>query len=315
MRGLLLRRALDTIPVLVGITLFSFALIHLAPGDPVLILLQGHANPTNVAALRHQLGLDRSLPDQYWRFLRGAFSFSFGQSFEYRTAVSTIVGPRVLVSLLLVICSLAFALLTSLPLAFAAALGRDGPRDHLIRLATTVTFALPSFWVGLLLALLLSLKLGWLPPSGYGTTFPQHLRGLVLPALTLALYLSPLLIRVLRSSLLDALDAEHVQAQRARGISEARILGRHVLRGSLTSVVTLLSMLFAVLLSGTVVVENVFAIPGLGSLLVSAVSARDFPVIQALTLIFGVAVVLVGLLADLAYAAIDPRVRWPSAPR
>jgi len=308
-RGLLLRRALDAIPVLIGITLFSFALIHLAPGDPVLILLQGHATPANVAALRHQLGLDRSLPAQYWQFLRGAATFSFGESFEYRTAVGAIVAPRILVSLLLICYSLALAILIAVPLAFVAALGRNRPRDHAIRLATTVTFAMPSFWVGLMLALLLSLELGWLAPSGYGTTFSQHVQGLTLPAITLALSLSPLLIRVLRSSLIDTLGAEYVQALRARGLSEGRVLAKHVLRNSLTSAVTLLSLLFAVLLSGAVVIENVFAIPGMGSLLVSSVSARDFPVIQALTLLFGVAVVLGGLLADLVYAAIDPRVR------
>jgi peptide/nickel transport system permease protein len=308
-RGLLLKRTLDAIPVLIGITLFSFALIHLAPGDPVLILLQGHATPANVAALEHQLGLDRSLPEQYWQFLRGAATFSFGESFEYRTSVGAIVAPRVAVSLMLVCYSLLLATLIAVPLAYAAALGRNRPRDHAIRLGTTVAFAMPSFWVGLILALLLSLELGWLPPSGYGTTFPQHVQGLTLPAITLALSLSPLLIRVLRSSLIDTLGAEYVQASRARGLSEARVLGKHVLRNSLTSTVTLLSMLFAVLLSGAVVVENVFAIPGLGSLLVSSVSARDFPIIQALTLLFGVAVVLVGLVADVVYAALDPRVR------
>jgi peptide/nickel transport system permease protein len=303
------RRALDAIPVLVGITLFSFALIHLAAGDPVLILLQGHATPANVAALKHQLGLDRSLPVQYWQFLRGAATFSFGESFEYRTSVGAIVGPRVPVSLLLILYSLLLAILIALPLAYMAALGRGRPRDHAIRLGTTVAFAMPSFWVGLILALILSLELGWLPPSGYGTTFPEHMRGLTLPATTLALTLSPLLIRVLRSSLIDTLGTEYVQASRARGLSEARVLGKHVLRNSLTSTVTLLSLLFSVLLSGAVVVENVFAIPGLGSLLVSSVSARDFPIVQALTLLFGVAVVLVGLVADLVYAALDPRVR------
>lgn len=309
MRGLLLRRVLDAIPVLIGITLFSFVLIRLAPGDPVLILLQGHATPANVAALRHQLGLDRSLPEQYWRFLRGAATFSFGESYEYRTSVGAIVAPRIVVSLLLTSYALILAVLIAVPLAFAAALARDRPRDHAIRLTSTVAFALPSFWIGLMLALLLSLKLGWLPPSGYGTSPLEHLRGLTLPAATLAISLSPLLIRVLRSSLIDTLDAEYIQAARARGLAERRVLGKHVLRNSLTSTVTLLGLLFAVLLSGAVVIENVFAIPGLGSLLVSSVSARDFPVIQALTLVFGVIVVLAGLLADLAYAAIDPRVR------
>jgi peptide/nickel transport system permease protein len=297
------------IPVLIGVTLVSFALIHLVPGDPVRILLGGHATSANTAALRHTLGLDSSLPTQYWRFVRGAFTFSFGESIEYRTSVSSIIAPRIAASVFLIIYSLLVAILIAVPLAFIAALGRDRFRDHAIRLGTTVTFAMPSFWVGLILSFLVSLKLGWLPPSGYGVTLGQHIQGLTLPAVTIGLYLSPLLIRVLRSSLIDALGSEYVEATRARGLSEPRLLGKHVLRNSLTSTVTLLSLFFAVLLSGTVVVENVFAIPGLGSLLVSSVSARDFPIIQALTFIFGMAVIVVGLAADLIQAAIDPRVR------
>jgi peptide/nickel transport system permease protein len=299
----------DAVPVLIGVTLVSFALIHLTPGDPVRILLGGHATPANVAALRHTLGLDRSLPAQYWQFLSGAFTGSFGQSIEYRTSVSSIVGPRIGASALLIGYALLVTILLAVPLAFLAALARDRAGDHAIRLGTTVTFAMPSFWVGLILSLLISLQLGWLPPSGYGTTFAQHVEGLTLPAITIALSLSPLLIRILRSSLIDTLGAEYVSAMRARGQRERRVLGRHVLRNSLTSTVTLLSLFFAVMLSGTVVVENVFAIPGLGSLLVASVSARDFPIIQALTFIFGVAVILAGLLADVAQAAIDPRVR------
>jgi peptide/nickel transport system permease protein len=306
---LLLRRLIDAIPVLIGVTLVSFALIHLTPGDPVRILLGGHATPANVAALRHTLGLDRSLPAQYWQFVSGAFTGSFGTSIEYRTPVSSIVGPRVGASAFLIGYALFVSILIAVPLAFVAALRRDRPADHAIRLGTTVTFAMPSFWVGLILSLLISLQLGWLPPSGYGASFPEHLEGLTLPALTIALALAPLLIRILRSALIDTLGAEYIDATRARGLGEPRVLGRHVLRNSLTSTVTLLSLFFAVLLSGTVVVENVFAIPGLGSLLVASVSARDFPIIQALTFIFGVAVILAGLLSDLAQAAIDPRVR------
>jgi peptide/nickel transport system permease protein len=306
---LLRKRLVDTIPALIGVTLVAFALIHLVPGDPVRILLGGHATAANVAALRHTLGLDHSLPQQYWRFLSGAFTGSFGQSIEYRTSVSSIVGPRIGTSLELIAYALAVAIAIALPLAFLAALRRDGLADHAIRLGTTVTFAMPSFWVGLILSLLVSLKLGWLPPSGYGTTLVQHVEGLTLPAVTIGLSLSPLLTRILRSSLIDTLSSEYVGAARARGLSEARVLGRHVLRNSLTATVTLLSLLFAVLLSGTVVVENVFAIPGLGSLLVSSVSARDFPIIQALTFIFGVGVILASLLSDLVQAALDPRVR------
>jgi peptide/nickel transport system permease protein len=309
MARLLLTRALDAVPVLIGVTLVAFALIHLVPGDPVRILLGAHATPANVAALRHALGLDRSLPAQYWRFLGGALTGSFGESIEYRTSVAGILGPRVAASALLIAYALLVALALALPLALLAALTRGRLPDRAIRLGMTVTFAMPSFWVGLILALLFSLELGWLPPAGYGTTFAQHLEGLTLPAITIGLSLATLLTRVLRASAIDTLDAEFVQALRARGLGEARVLLKHVLRNSLTSTVTLLGLFFAILLSGAVVVENVFAIPGLGSLLVGAVSARDFPIVQALTLIFGVAVILAGLAADALHAAIDPRVR------
>jgi peptide/nickel transport system permease protein len=168
---------------------------------------------------------------------------------------------------------------------------------------------MPSFWLGLVLSLVFGLKLGWLPTSGYGDDAASHFRSLTLPALTVGLYLSPVLMRILRSSLIDTLGDEFVEAGRARGLSETRVFANHVLRNSLTSTITVLGLFTGVLLSGTVVVENVFAIPGIGSLLVTSVSQRDFPVIQALTFIFGFTVVLVSLFTDLLYGAIDPRVR------
>jgi peptide/nickel transport system permease protein len=303
------KRLLEVIPVLFGITLVSFAVIQLVPGDPARILLGPRASQSAVESLRDQFGLNESLPAQYWHFISGAVTFSFGESFQFRQAVADVIGPRILPSLFLIAYSLVVALLIAVPLAIASARWRDGWPDHAVRLFTTTTFAMPSFWLGLLLILVFAVNLGWLPPSGYGNTALEHFEGLTLPAITVGLGFAAPLLRSLRTSLIDNLDAEYTVAVRARGLSEYRVLLKHTLRNSLISTVTLASLLVGVLLSGAVVVENVFSIPGLGSLLVSSVTARDFPVVQALTLIFGLAVVLVSLVTDILYAAIDPRVR------
>jgi peptide/nickel transport system permease protein len=309
MSQFLRRRLLEVIPVLIGITLVAFAVIHLVPGDPVRILLGPRATPGAVAALSSQLGLDKSLPSQYWDFVSGAVTLSFGESFRFRQPVSEVIGPRILPSLYLIVYSLVVALLIAVPLAIASARRRDGWPDQLVRLFTTTTFAMPSFWLGLLLVLIVGVNLGWLPTSGYGDTAFEHFKSLTLPAITVALWIAAPLLRSLRTSLIDNLDAEYTEATRARGLSERRVLLKHVMRNSVISTVTLLSLLVGVLLSGTVVVENVFSIPGLGSLLVGSVTARDYTVVQALTLLFGFTVVFVSLATDLLYAAIDPRVR------
>lgn len=309
MSAFLRKRLLEVIPVLIGITLVAFAIVHLVPGDPARILLGPRATPAAVADLSAQLGLDRSLPQQYWDFVSGAVTFSFGESFQFRQPVSEVIGPRILPSAFLIAYSLVVALVIAVPLAILSARRRDGWPDQVVRLFTTTTFAMPSFWLGLLLTLVFGLQLGWLPTSGYGDTPLEHFESLTLPAITVGLWIAAPLLRSLRTNLIDTFDAEFIEAARARGLSEMRVLFKHVLRNSLISTVTLTSLLIGVLLSGTVVVESVFSIPGLGSLLVRAVTARDFPVVQTLTLLFGFTVVFVSLATDLLYAVIDPRVR------
>jgi peptide/nickel transport system permease protein len=309
MSAFLRKRLLEVIPVVIGITLVAFAIMHLVPGDPVRILLGPRATPAAIAELHAQLGLDKPLPEQYWDFLRGAFTLSFGESIQFRQPVGDIVGPRILPSAFLIGYALIVALIVAVPLAITSARRRDGWQDHVVRLFTTAGFAMPSFWLGLVLALIVSLQLGWLPTSGYGDTAFEHFKSLTLPAVTVGLWLAAPLLRSLRTNIIDNLDAEYTEATRARGLSERRVLLKHVMRNSVISTVTLLSLSVGVLLSGTLVVENVFSIPGLGSLLVTSVTARDFPVVQALTLLFGLTVVLVSLLTDVVYAAIDPRVR------
>lgn len=309
MTAYILRRVLQAIPVLIGITLASFLLIHLVPGDPATIILGAHATPEAVANLNHQLGLDEPVLAQYWDFVSGAVTLDFGDSIKQNTAIGPILGERIPVTAFLLLYSVAISIVVAVPLAIASALRRNRATDHLIRLFSMVTFAMPSFLLGLLLILFFSLKLGWLPTAGYGDGFTGHLRSLTLPAITVGLYLAPILLRTLRVGIIETLDTEFVEAARARGLSERRIVFKHVLRNSLVSTVTVLGLNIGFLLSGLVIIENVFALPGLGSELVNSIFSRDYPLIQALTLIFGVAVVAINLLTDLAYAKLDPRVR------
>jgi peptide/nickel transport system permease protein len=305
----ILRRVVQAIPVLIGITLASFLLIHLVPGDPATIILGAHATPEAVATLNHQLGLDQPVLSQYWDFVSGAATLDFGDSIKKNTAIGPILGERIPVTAFLLLYSVVISIVVAVPLAIVSALRRNRAADHLIRLFSMVTFAMPSFLLGLLLILFFSLKLGWLPTAGYGEGFTEHLRSLTLPAITVGLYLAPILLRTLRVGIIETLDTEFVEAARARGLSERRIVFKHVLRNSLVSTVTVLGLNIGFLLSGLVIIENVFALPGLGSELVNSILTRDYPLIQALTLVFGVAVITINLLTDLAYAKLDPRVR------
>lgn len=302
-------RVLEMVPVVVCLSIAAFMLIHLVPGDPATAKLGIRGTPEQIAAFRAQLGLDQSLPQQYWHFISGALTFDFGESIRSQEDVGELIGRRLQPSFMLVGYALLIAIVVAVPLATLAAVRRRSWVDQLIRLLSTVGFVMPSFWLALLLVNLFSVQLGVFPTSGYGDSFGEHVRSLTLPALTIGLGLAPLLLRLLRDSEIETLQSEYVGAARARGLSEPRILAKHVLRNSATSTITLLGVLAGVLLSATVIVEQIFAIPGLGSLLVTSVRFRDYPVVQALTLLFGVVVVVAGLLADLAYAWLDPRVR------
>lgn len=303
-------RVLQMVPVLILVSIGAFVMIHLVPGDPARVSLGVLATPEQVAALHQQLGLDDSLLTQYWSFVSGAVgSFDFGTSFETSQPVSEEIGSRVGPSLLLVGMALLFSVIVAVPLGIVAAVRRHTRVDKAIQILPTLTMVMPSFWLALLLVQVFSLRLGLLPTSGYGDTFPEHLRSLVLPAVTLALGLFPVLVRLLRSSVIETLGSEHVEAARARGLGETRVLLKHVLRNSAISVVTILGLLAGVLFSATVIVEQIFSIPGLGSLLVSAVGRRDLPVVSALVLLFGAVVLVLSLLTDLVYAWLDPRVR------
>jgi peptide/nickel transport system permease protein len=306
---LLAKRLLYSIPVLLLVLVLSFLLIHLAPGDPVQFMLGVHATPAAVAQARHDLGLERPLPEQLALYIEHAFQGDFGQSIIRQASARSIIGPRILPSLWLIAYSLVLSLLLTIPLATVSALRQDRLTDQVLRLTGIFVFAMPSFWLGLMLILLFGLKWHLLPVTGYTPGPLGILRSLFLPALTLACYLAPILMRTLRASLVDALGQEYVEAVRAVGHSEMVVVSKYALRNSLIPMITVLSINIGFLISSTVVIENVFQIPGLGSLLVQSVLSRDYPVIQALVIVFGVIVIATNFAADVAYAVVDPRVR------
>lgn len=303
-------RLIHTLPVIVGITLAAFVLIHAVPGDPIRIMLGGKAPQARIDEVEHQLGIDRPLPEQYVDFVVGIPQGDLGESIILRRPVSSVVGERLGPSVFLLAYATLIAIAVALPLGIASALRRNRITDHLIRLLTLVAFAMPPFWLGLILIRNLSLNLGAFPVAGYGSGFLDNAHHLTLPALTIGLFLAAMLIRSLRSSLIEVFAAEYIEAARARGLSESRIVLKHALRNSLIATITVLAVNLGWLISSAVVIERVFDIPGLGHLLVESIYTRDFPTIQALTLVFGLLVISINLLSDLAYAAVDPRVRY-----
>jgi peptide/nickel transport system permease protein len=305
----LVRRGLQAIPVLIGISLVTFFLIRLVPGDPIRTMLGPRATEDAVAILRLRYGLDQPLPVQYLGFLSGVAHLDLGDSIALHRPVVSLIGSRMWPTVLLIGYATIISFIVAVPLATYSAVKANRLPDQSIRLVMMITFAMPAFWLGLILILVFSLNLQLFPASGLGEGFLPLMWSLTLPAITIGLYLAPVLIRTLRASMVESLKADYVEAARARGLSEGLILRRHVLRTSLIATVTIVGVNLGFLISGSVIVENVFAIPGLGSLLVNAVATRDFPLIQGVALFLGVAVVVLSLATDVANVMIDPRIR------
>lgn len=305
----LIRRVAVSIVVLFGIALGTFLMIHLIPGDPAKIQLGIHATPEAVAHLRHEWGLDRSLPEQFWLYLGNIATFNFGQSITFSSSVSELVIARAGPSAILLAYGILIALLLGVPLAIVAALRQGGWIDNAIRVLTTFTFAMPAFWLGLMLALLLGYELKWFPVSGYQSGISGILRTLTVPALTLGLGLLVIIVRNLRANLVTVLHSEYIEAARARGFSELRVVGKHAMRNSVIGTITILASLFGFLVGALVLIEAVFQIAGAGTLLVQAVQKRDYQLVQTLVFLSGAVVVLIGLATDLAYGWLDPRIR------
>jgi peptide/nickel transport system permease protein len=307
--GFLGRRLLQLVPVAIGITIVVFFMLRLIPGDPVRIMLGSRATPEAIASLERSLGLDKPIWEQYFYFVRNLAQGNLGVSLLYRQPVRELVLERLPATLWLVAYSAVLAVIITVPLAIVAARHKDHAVDQAIRGSTLLTLAMPSFWVGIIFMMVFSLRLDLFPVSGFGDDVRDRLYHLFLPSLTVALSLSAILIRSLRSSIIAVTLADFVETARAKGLTERRIMLKHILRNALISTVTILGVNIGWLIGGTVVIENLFGIPGLGALMLTSISGRDYPMVQGITLVFAVLVVGVNILTDLTYAIIDPRVR------
>jgi peptide/nickel transport system permease protein len=299
------RRLVMTLPVLFGVATLVFALLHMVPGDPAVTMLGESASVEDVRALRTKLGLDRPLAAQYRSYLTGALRGDLGVSFRFGTPVTREIATRVPQTLLLAASAMVVATLLALPLGVLAAVFKGRAPDRIAMTLAVIGLSLPAFWLGPLLALVLGVELGLLPVAGYGSW--AHL---VLPSLTLGFALAALLARMTRTTLLDELRELYVLAARARGASQWRAVVVHALRNSLIPVVTVMGLQFGAVLTGSIITETIFAWPGIGRLLITAINSRDYPVVQGCILWIAVIYVGVNLATDLVYGWLDPRIRY-----
>jgi ABC-type dipeptide/oligopeptide/nickel transport system permease component len=302
------RRRLLQLPFLVfGITVITFLLLRLIPGNPALVILGNHYTAAGARQVNQALGLDKPLPAQYWQFVSRLGHGNLGYSFFYNASARSVIDGHIGPTLFVIVYAAVLAALVAIPLGVIAGMHQNGLIDHTSRAFFTVGFAIPSFWLGLILVLLFSVHIQAFPIDGYGNGFIGHLYYLFLPALTLAIPFSTVLIRSLRSSVITVSRADYVDTARIKGIKSRQVLSGHIVRNAIVTVVSVFGVNLAYLVGGTVLIENVFSLPGLGSLLVSSVSTRDYPVVQGITLIFALAIVVVNLLTDVVHAMLDPR--------
>lgn len=298
------------VPVLFVITLFTFFIIRLVPGDPVTAMLGPRGTPERRAELAKAMKLDRPLWEQYVAFLGGVAQGNLGDSLWKKQPVTRVLADRLPPTLFLIFYSMAMTIALTLPLAAWAALNKGRWPDRVVRVFTVVSLAMPVYWIGLMLLQTFAVKQKVFPVSGWGEGFAGHLHALFLPALALTLAIASLTTRSLRNAILESMGQDYVRTARAKGVSERGVFSRHVLRNSALPTITILGINLAFLIGGTTVAETIFAIPGLGQLIVNAVFQRDYPVIQGVTLVIGVLVLLINLLTDLSYAVLDPRVSY-----
>jgi len=300
----LTRRIFILLPTILGVVTLVFFLVHMIPGDPVELMLGETAARADLEQLRADLGLDRPVTEQYGRFLLGFFRGDLGTSFFYRRPVREVIAEKLPATVELALAAMCLALLIALPLGIAAAVRKDTAVDRSAMFASLAGISMPNFWLGPLLIILFSLRLGWLPVSGR-----EGVSSIVLPAVTLGTALAALLSRMTRSAMLDVLGEDYLRTARAKGLPERFVIFKHALRNALLPVLTIVGLQFGALLSGAVITENVFAWPGLGTLLIQAIHARDYPLVQGCVLVISLGYVAANFLTDLLYSLSDPRVK------
>jgi peptide/nickel transport system permease protein len=327
------RRIVGSIPVIIGISFLIFLLMHIAPGDPVTLLLGDDATPADVERTRREWGLDRPLMVQYWDFLTRAVTGDFGRSLKFNEPVMKLVAERLPATLELAFASLCVAITIAVPLGVYSAIKHNSFLDHAGMSVALIGVSLPNFWLGIMLIYFLGGQLNLLPVAGrieYGIEvkaitglylfdslitgnfpgFRSALQHLLMPAVTLGSALAAIVTRISRSSVLEVMRQDYVTTARAKGLSEKTVIWRHILRNALITITTILGLQLGALLSGSVVTETVFSYPGIGDLLIQSISARDYKLTQVLILMFAVTYFVVNLLVDLLYSWIDPRIKF-----
>jgi peptide/nickel transport system permease protein len=305
MTAYILRRILIALPTLLGVVVLVFLMVRLAPGDPAVLLAGEFATPETLEAIRARYGLDRGLPEQFLIYLEALLRGDLGESARSRRPVLEELKTYFPNTLELASAAILVAVLTGIPLGVLAALRPGSSLDLSVMVLALLGVSMPVFWFGLLAILIFSVGLGWFPVAGKGT-----LAHLILPAITLGINATALLARMTRGTLLEVLSQDYIRTARAKGLAERVVIFKHALRNALIPVVTVVGLEFGTLLSGAVITETIFAWPGLGQLLVGSILARDYPVVQGAVLLVAISFVLINLLVDLLYAAIDPRVRY-----
>ncbi len=309
----LARRLLGIIPVLVLVALGSFLLIHLVPGDPAMVMLGSDATPQQIQALRTEMGLDRSLPEQFLLWVRQVLHGNLGESFFLGRPVTQALLERLPATLQLAFVSLLFSLVIGIPAGIVAAVRQNTWWDQVVMVAAIGGISVPSFWLGLAMILVFSVHLGWLPSGGYTPLWEDALRALrtlILPSLSLGFMQAALIARMTRSSMLEVLRLDYVRTAKAKGLPWRRVTLKHTLKNAMIPVITTIGTAFGVLLGGAVIVEIVFTYPGLGRLVVLAVQRRDYPLVQGALLLTSVMYVVVNLAVDLLYSVFDPRIKY-----
>lgn len=302
-------RLLQTVPVLFGVTLFVFVLLRLIPGDPIAVMLPADSSPEVIAVMREKLGLDQPIYIQYFLFLRDAITGDFGTSYVYKQPAMDLIITRVGFSLILTAYAVILGLAAAFPVAVLAARQRETIWDNAVRAVVIAASAVPRYWLGIILIIIFVINLRWFPMSTTRVGFPDVIWVLFLPALTTGIALFPEVVRSLRGSLIESAQSDFVATARAKGLSEWKVYMGHAVRTALIPAVTLTGLNVSFLVGGQVVVESVFGLPGLGQLMIGAISARDFPIIQGATVMFAVLVVAINTLTDIVISVLDPRAR------
>jgi glutathione transport system permease protein len=300
----LLRRLTETIPVLLAVTVLVFLFVHMLPGDPARLVAGPDATPQDIAAVRTEMGLDKPLPLQYLHYLGQTLQLNLGRSIKTHQTVAELIGERFMPTLLLTVFAMVWSVIVGIALGVLSGVKRNKWQDQSAMVLAVSGLSFPGFWLGLLLIDLFSVRLGWLPTGGYG-----RWQNFVLPAFTLGVAVAAVMARFTRSAFVEVMAAEYVRTARAKGVPEQGVIWKHTFRNALIPVITLTGLQFGFLLGGAIVVETVFAWPGLGRLLVDSVTYRDYPVIQAAILLLSFEFVLINLVVDLLYAVVNPEIR------